>query len=82
MSLIYLNIFRLAIRLFASKCDALEALELGHCLLDTGAALVRNFRNEGGDVFGVLSTSAWRPLQSALIEANRFRHVGRQPAYC
>jgi len=41
------------LRLFASKCDTLEALELADCLLDTSAALVKNFRKEGGHVFGV-----------------------------
>jgi hypothetical protein len=45
----------IALRLFASKRDTLEALELANCLLDTGAALVKNFRKEGGLVFGVRS---------------------------
>ena len=39
--------------LLAAQCDALEPFEFADCLLDTGPPLVKNFRKEGGNVFGV-----------------------------
>ena len=40
-------------RLFASKCNALEALELADRLFNACSRFVECFREEGGDVFGV-----------------------------
>src|ERR1700704_5187774 len=51
--------------LLATRCDALESFELADCLLDTGAALVQNFRKEVGHVFGVGSIR-YRRAYSAL----------------